>query len=485
MKYEEPIKLENNEVHSMILQKIKKGSKVLEFGPAAGRMTKILTEEYRCKVSIVEYEKEAFQSVMRYADDGICADIENYEWKKWSGAEFDYILFCDVLEHLRNPKQVLKETQHLLKNDGSVFLSLPNIGHNDILIKLYHHTFEYTEEGLLDDTHIRFFSEHTLESFVENTGYVIVNKQYKTIAKGMTEQFWKEEFVCPNILARALRKRANGDVYQFVLELKKDSSDVKYQKTYEKAHYMPIDGLIYFDRGHGFSQDDVKEIIGTRVQEDTYEFYDEIILDKNIKKLRLDPVERGLCQVVSMECSLGNAYMPHKILIDKKKIIMDADPQIIWNVPDETKSVSLHAIIYVNEDELLNQTIRYCRLIEKRKDIFERDHKRNASHIDELEQKNLEYGNRILSLEKQKIQQENHVSVLEQQKTQQENNISVLKKQLVQQENDIAVLQQQKKNFTEKIFSKEKELYAITHSRSWKCTAFLRKMNTWMKRKRS
>ena len=161
---------------------------------------------------------------------------------------------------------------------------------------------------------------------------------------------------------------------------------------------------------------------------------------------------------------------------------MDADPQIIWNVPNGTKSVSLHAIIYVNEDEQLNHTIRYCRLMEKRKDILEQDNKRKAGHIGELEQKNIEYGNRILSLEQQKIQQEHHVAALEQQKTQQEHHISVLKEQMVQQENDIAVLEQQKISFAEKIFLKEKELYAITHSRSWKCTAFFRKMNAWMKR---
>jgi len=271
--------------------------------------------------------------------------------------------------------------------------------------------------------------------------------------------------------------------YKIETKAKKERNNIEYShKLVEKAQISELTAIIIHTGIKRLRNRIENTNIAFSFLEDEFKISElqqiyEIILDKNIKKLRLDPVERGLCQVVSMECSLGNAYMPHKILIDKKKIIMDADPQIIWNVPDETKSVSLHAIIYVNEDELLNQTIRYCRLIEKRKDIFERDHKRNASHIDELEQKNLEYGNRILSLEKQKIQQENHVSVLEQQKTQQENNISVLKKQLVQQENsisvlkkqlvqqenDIAVLQQQKKNFTEKIFSKEKELYAITH----------------------
>ena len=98
-------------------------------------------------------------------------------------------------------------------------------------MKLYERRFEYTQEGLLDDTHIRFFAENSLESFVEGTGYVITAKQYKTITTGMTEQYRADPFSCTDELRRMLRKRRNGEVYQFVLELKKETEQVSsYQK---------------------------------------------------------------------------------------------------------------------------------------------------------------------------------------------------------------------------------------------------------------
>ena len=110
MKYNNPIILQENEVHQMLLNQIRRGSKVLEFGAASGRMTELLAGEYGCVVYIVEYEDEAFHLAMQYAADGMCSDIEAFQWKKWAGSRFDHILFVDVLEHLRDPKKVLQET---------------------------------------------------------------------------------------------------------------------------------------------------------------------------------------------------------------------------------------------------------------------------------------------------------------------------------------------------------------------------------------
>ncbi len=458
MKYEEPIVPGDNEVHGMILKGLKKGSKVLEFGPAGGRMTKLLAEEYGCKVTIVEREKEAFQSAMRYANDGICADIEDYSWKKWSGAAFDYILFCDVLEHLKNPKQVLKETQDLLKDSGSVFLSLPNIGHNDVLVKLYNHKFAYTEEGLLDDTHIRFFAEDTLEDFVKNTGFAIIKKQYKTIATGMTEQYWKEEFLCADVLWKALRKRVNGDVYQFVLELKKESACARKDgKMCEPARHMPIFGLIYYDRGDGFSQDDVESITGIWIQEDTYAFEMDICLDENVTRVRLDPVERSLCQITSIKCSLGNAYIPHKILFNKKEMIMDMDPQLIWEVPKEVKHISMQAVIRLDDAGLLNEVLQYGEWMKDRQEILERKNEEYEKHMSDLEQENSEYMAHISDLEQKNIEYTNRINLLKIQNTE----------------------------YEKKIVLKDREFHAVIHSRSWRYTRFFRKIYAWLMTRRS
>lgn len=88
---------------------------------------------------------------------------------------FDLIIFNDVLEHMYDPWSVLLETKKFLSPDGIVVISLPNIRHKSVLKNLIlHDTFEYTQEGLLDITHIRFFTQKTMEKMVTDCGYEIV-----------------------------------------------------------------------------------------------------------------------------------------------------------------------------------------------------------------------------------------------------------------------------------------------------------------------
>lgn len=95
------------------------------------------TEE-DCKVYAVEIDEEAAKDVSKYTEDILVGDIEKLEWlDRWENIEFDYIIFADVLEHLRNPMEVLKQTKCLLKDEGKVLLSVPNVAHNSILINLH------------------------------------------------------------------------------------------------------------------------------------------------------------------------------------------------------------------------------------------------------------------------------------------------------------------------------------------------------------
>ena len=179
MKYNVPMEIKENEAVSELLKYIKPNSTVLEFGCANGRMTRYMKEQLGCDVYIVEYEKDAFNDAIKFAKDGVCGDILAYEWlEKYKGIKFDHIVFADVLEHLSDPQQALAKTSGILKEDGNVLISVPNIGHNDVLIKLFEGKFEYTDVGLLDNTHIHFFAENSLESFCQNAGYQIIKKRY-------------------------------------------------------------------------------------------------------------------------------------------------------------------------------------------------------------------------------------------------------------------------------------------------------------------
>lgn len=86
---------------------------------------------------------------------------------------FDVAVFGDILEHLRNPWRVLEATRQILKPEGYVVASIPNIAHGAIRLALLQGRFEYAQLGILDDTHLRFFTRQTVEHLFEQSGYCL------------------------------------------------------------------------------------------------------------------------------------------------------------------------------------------------------------------------------------------------------------------------------------------------------------------------
>lgn len=86
-------------------------------------------------------------------------------------SSIDMILCLDVLEHLVDPWETLRRLDHLLKPGGFWIVSVPNIRNYHILFDLaFKGRFEYTESGILDRTHLRFFTRHSAISLIETTG---------------------------------------------------------------------------------------------------------------------------------------------------------------------------------------------------------------------------------------------------------------------------------------------------------------------------
>lgn len=93
----------------------------------------------------------------------------------WDDIKFDYIIFGDVLEHLHNPDKVVKECLSILNSNGKIISSIPNLMHYSVLYKLINGNFTYTDTGLLDRTHIHFFTYNEIINMFENNGYKIIS----------------------------------------------------------------------------------------------------------------------------------------------------------------------------------------------------------------------------------------------------------------------------------------------------------------------
>ena len=223
IKYDFSLYMNTDNSNSLIIRNIKPSSKVLEFGCAHGRMTRYLKNMMGCDVFIVEKDLESGKSAAQFAkkycigDDG---DINNNIWQqKYAGEKFDFILFADVLEHLYNPEAVLHSTKDFLNENGSIWISIPNVSYNGVLIDLLNDNFQYREIGLLDNTHIRFFTSKSLEAMVSKCGFNIVKKlDPKNIL--CNSEFKNSYADVPPAVALFLANRKDGEIYQFVWELK-------------------------------------------------------------------------------------------------------------------------------------------------------------------------------------------------------------------------------------------------------------------------
>lgn len=247
-KYDTSVTMKENSSLTYMLKNIKPGSTVLEFGPATGYMTRYLKEQMNCQVYIVEIDSDAYEKASVYAEDGICGNAEDIQWyEKFKNIRFDYITFADVLEHLVNPWQVLKYTAELLKTDtGKVLVSIPNIGHNAVLVDLINNKFEYRRTGIMDNTHLRFFTHDSVVKmfrecglYVENEDAVVFNLEYVGFGNSesdVSENIWRE-----------LQLRKYGFVNQFLFTLGMNEvaasceTDTKTAITYECALYYATD----------------------------------------------------------------------------------------------------------------------------------------------------------------------------------------------------------------------------------------------------
>jgi GT2 family glycosyltransferase/2-polyprenyl-3-methyl-5-hydroxy-6-metoxy-1,4-benzoquinol methylase len=228
--YDFSLNMETDNSNSLILRNVKPNSTILEFGPAYGRMTKYLKEQLNCKVFIVEYDEKAGASAKQYADDDWIGpelgDAEKDWWHHECGnVKFDYIIFADVLEHLHDPQKVLSRAVTHLADDGSILVSIPNIGHNSVLIDLLQGKFEYRDFGILDKTHLKFFTHESLRNMVAVCGLSAV-KEMNAINTVSGTEFGNSYDQVPSEVSKYLQSRKHGEVYQFVWELKRTNIEV-------------------------------------------------------------------------------------------------------------------------------------------------------------------------------------------------------------------------------------------------------------------
>jgi hypothetical protein len=125
-----------------------------------------------CTVVGIDASSEAIQAAAPFCTQTILADLDIEPLQNLLPTqEFDVAVFGDVLEHLREPWNVLDATRKLLSYRGYAVVSIPNIAHGAVRLGLLSGQFDYSEFGILDDTHLRFFTRRTLDQLFIRSGY--------------------------------------------------------------------------------------------------------------------------------------------------------------------------------------------------------------------------------------------------------------------------------------------------------------------------
>jgi GT2 family glycosyltransferase len=114
----------------------------------------------------------------------IQGDME--EKKNYFNTTYDYILLADVLEHIHDPKDVLIAMKEWLNPGGKFIISLPNIMNISVIMPLLHGRFEYVDAGILDRTHLKFFTFTEIQKMIRECGLRLENVE--GIVKPVTKQ---------------------------------------------------------------------------------------------------------------------------------------------------------------------------------------------------------------------------------------------------------------------------------------------------------
>lgn len=232
--YNFELNLQEKNTMSYIDSYISGDSAVLEFGAANGRLTRYLCNEKHCQMTIVEIDeasgKEAAEFAVKSYLGPEVGDINKLVWYD-ENSKFDFIIFADVLEHLPDPKKILSLCCSMLAEGGKILVSIPNIAHNSILIGLCNDEFAYDEVGLLDKTHIHFFTYKSFYEMIHELGLTIADQKeiYSSVGWNEIKNSYGD---VSHDLELALRKRKSGSIYQYVFCLGK-SSEEAVGKTFE------------------------------------------------------------------------------------------------------------------------------------------------------------------------------------------------------------------------------------------------------------
>lgn len=226
------------------LRLVGSGKKVLELGCSVGTQSKILKEKFNCDITGIELNPVAANQAKEYCANVVVANLDTINFEEQLPDQiFDVALCADVLEHIYDPTTLLKKIKPLLRHDGYLVASIPNVTHIALVFEMLNGRFDYRKTGLLDESHIRFFTRRSIIKALSEAGYII-----ESLDRGLVD-FSDTEF---NTTANTPEDRAvieyirshNDECFTYHFIVKALPSDKPLLEVQQKNTEFEINNLI-------------------------------------------------------------------------------------------------------------------------------------------------------------------------------------------------------------------------------------------------
>jgi glycosyltransferase involved in cell wall biosynthesis/SAM-dependent methyltransferase len=193
--------------------------RVLDVGCAHGYLAEVLTAQ-GCRVIGIERDPEDAARARAHCDLVIEHDVEDPGWvAHLPERDFDAVVLSDVLEHLRDPAALLRRIGGVLAPGGMIVASVPNVAHVSVRLELLLGSFRYESLGILDATHLRFYTRETLEALFAECGFAVMtwDHTFNDIADSVVIEYLRRAGLAYTQEFRQFLTRSEAAPYQFIV----------------------------------------------------------------------------------------------------------------------------------------------------------------------------------------------------------------------------------------------------------------------------
>lgn len=235
-----------NSSWTLVYEKIKNNSKVLDVGCSSGYFDKVLIDQKNCTVDGVELDPDDARLAEKICRRITVGNIEDDDFS-WEGLDddYDHILFIDVLEHLVDPAKTLEKVAGRLSKDGSIVFSIPNMANGSVRLQLLQGNFDYEKDGLLDETHMHYYTEKTVGDMVRKSGLKLTSFDYTSfdVPRSTIDLALERVGLSATTEFYDYLKSKESVIYQFIgvlslsgkmIDIKKSAQVIKPRQDYER-----------------------------------------------------------------------------------------------------------------------------------------------------------------------------------------------------------------------------------------------------------